>query len=155
MIDEQDALQGQGGRDEQFQNENHETMESLMRSEDAGLEFPIQGEIRQGVIASISSSQILVSVGSKSEGVIMGRELEQIPASEREALAVGQEIPVYVINPEDQNGNVILSYTRAREALGWELVEKMQESSEAFEGKIDGYNKGGLIVLVHLSLIHI
>ena len=149
MIDEQDALQGQGGRQEQFQSENHETMESLMRSEDAGLEFPIQGEIRQGVIASISSSQILVSVGSKSEGVIMGRELEQIPSSDREALAVGQEIPVYVINPEDQNGNVILSYTRAREALGWELVEKMQESSEAFEGKIEGYNKGGLIVLVH------
>jgi len=149
MIDEQDALQGQGGRDEQFQNDNHETMESLMRSEEAGLEFPIQGEIRQGVIASISSSQILVSVGSKSEGVIMGRELEQIPASDRETLAVGQSIPVYVINPEDQNGNVVLSYTRAREAMGWEVVEKMQESSEAFEGKIDGYNKGGLIVLVH------
>ncbi len=149
MIDEQDALQGQGGRDEQFQNENHETMESLMRSEDAGLEFPIQGEIRQGVIASISASQILVSVGSKSEGVIMGRELEQIPASDREALTVGQKIPVYVINPEDQNGNVVLSYVRAREAMGWEVVEKMQESSEAFEGKIDGYNKGGLIVLVH------
>ena len=149
MIDEQDALQGQGGRDEQFQNEAHETMESLMRSEDAGLEFPIQGEIRQGVIASISASQILVSVGSKSEGVIMGRELEQIPSSEREELKVGQEIPVYVINPEDQNGNVVLSYTRAREAMGWELVEKMQESSEAFDGKIEGYNKGGLIVLVH------
>jgi small subunit ribosomal protein S1 len=149
MIDEQDALQGQGGRDEQFQNDNHETMESLMRSEEAGLEFPIQGEIRQGVIASISSSQILVSVGSKSEGVIMGRELEQIPTSDRETLAVGQSIPVYVINPEDQNGNVVLSYTRAREAMGWEVVEKMQESSEAFEGKIDGYNKGGLIVLVH------
>ncbi|MCX6068757.1 MAG: S1 RNA-binding domain-containing protein, partial [Chloroflexi bacterium] len=149
MIDEQDALQGQGGRDEQFQNEAHETMESLMRSEDAGLEFPIQGEIRQGVIASISASQILVSVGSKSEGVIMGRELEQIPSSEREELKVGQEIPVYVINPEDQNGNVVLSYTRAREAMGWELVEKMQESSEAFDGKIEGYNKGGLIVVVH------
>jgi small subunit ribosomal protein S1 len=149
MIDEQDALQGQGTSDEQFQNENHETMESLMRSEDAGLEFPIQGEIRQGVIASISASQILVSVGSKSEGVIMGRELEQIPNSDREELSVGMSIPVYVINPEDQNGNVVLSYTRAREAMGWEVVEKMQESSEAFEGKIDGYNKGGLIVLVH------
>lgn len=79
----------------------------------------------------------------------MGRELEQIPSSEREELKVGQEIPVYVINPEDQNGNVVLSYTRAREAMGWELVEKMQESSEAFDGKIEGYNKGGLIVLVH------
>jgi small subunit ribosomal protein S1 len=104
MIDEQDALQGQAGHDEQSQSENHETMESLMRSEDAGLEFPIQGEIRQGVIASISASQILVSVGSKSEGVIMGRELEQIPTSDREALAVGQEIPVYVITPRTRTG---------------------------------------------------
>ena len=150
MIDEQDALNGQGGREDQFQmDNNHETMESLMRSEDAGLEFPSQGEIRKGVIASISQSQILVSVGSKSEGVIMGRELDQIPDSERQELAVGQEIPVYVLNPEDQNGNVVLSYVRAREAMGWEQVEAMQESAESFEGKIDGYNKGGLIVLVH------
>jgi small subunit ribosomal protein S1 len=124
-------------------------MESLMRSEDAGLEFPSQGEIRKGVIASISPSQVLVSVGSKSEGVIMGRELEQIPASERDAFEVGQEIPVYVLNPEDQNGNIVLSYVRAREAMGWETVESMQQSGEAFEGKIEGYNKGGLIVLVH------
>ena len=150
MIDEQDALNGQGGREDQFQvDNNHETMESLMRSEDAGLEFPSQGEIRKGVIASISPSQILVSVGSKSEGVIMGRELEQIPDSERQELTVGQEIPVYVLNPEDQNGNIVLSYVRAREAMGWEQVEAMQESGESFEGKIEGYNKGGLIVLVH------
>jgi len=150
MIDEQDALNGQGGREDQFQvDNNHETMESLMRSEDAGLEFPSQGEIRKGVIASISQSQILVSVGSKSEGVIMGRELDQIPATEREELVVGQEIPVYVVNPEDQNGNIVLSYVRAREAMGWEHVEAMQESGETFEGKIEGYNKGGLIVLVH------
>jgi small subunit ribosomal protein S1 len=150
MIDEQDALNGQGGREDQFQvDNNHETMESLMRSEDAGLEFPSQGEIRKGVIASISQSQILVSIGSKSEGVIMGRELEQIPDSERKELAVGQEIPVYVLNPEDQNGNVVLSYVRAREAMGWEQVEAMQESAASFEGKIEGYNKGGLIVLVH------
>jgi small subunit ribosomal protein S1 len=150
MMDQQDALNENGGREEPVQNENnHETMESLMRSEDAGLEFPNQGEIRTGVIASISSSQILVSVGAKSEGVVMGRELEQIPALERDAFKVGQEIPVYVINPEDSNGNLVLSYSRAREAMGWEVVEKMQESGEPFEGQIEGYNKGGLIVLVH------
>ena len=150
MMDQQDALNDNGGREEPTQNDtNHETMESLMRSEDAGLEFPNQGEIRTGVIASISSSQILVSVGAKSEGVIMGRELEQIPGLERDAFKVGQEIPVYVITPEDSNGNLVLSYVRAREAMGWEVVEKMQESGEPFEGQIEGYNKGGLIVLVH------
>ncbi|HAE58958.1 MAG TPA: 30S ribosomal protein S1, partial [Anaerolineae bacterium] len=116
---------------------------------DTGLEFPSQGEIRTGVIASISSSQLLVSVGAKSEGVITGRELDQIPVSEREAFKVGQEIPVYVVNPEDQYGNVVLSYVRAREAMGWEVVEKMQETGDTFDGLVEGYNKGGLIVLVH------
>jgi small subunit ribosomal protein S1 len=33
--------------------------------------------------------------------------------------------------------------------MGWEVVEKMQESGEPFDGQIEGYNKGGLIVLVH------
>ena len=150
MMDQQDAQLGNGEHAEDFQNDNNQdTMESLMQSENAGLEFPSQGEIRTGVIASIMPSQILVSIGAKSEGVILGRELEQIVPAEREAFKVGQEIPVYVVNPEDNNGNVILSYVRARESMGWEVVEKMQETSESFDGVIEGYNKGGLIVLVH------
>ncbi len=149
MMDQQNAQMGNGDSEELTQDGNTlETMESLMQS-DSGLEFPSQGEIRTGVIASISASQILVSVGAKSEGVIAGRELDQIPADDRAGFSVGMEIPVYVINPEDDNGNVVLSYVRAREAMGWEVVEKMQESGENFEGKVDGYNKGGLIVLVH------
>jgi small subunit ribosomal protein S1 len=131
------------------ENENNETMESLMNSQDSGLEFPNQGEIRTGVIASISSTQILVSIGAKSEGVIMGRELEQIMPADRAAFKVGQEIPVYVVNPEDQNGNVVLSFSRAQESLGWEHVEKMVASDQSFDGHIEGYNKGGLIVPVH------
>ena len=64
-------------------------------------------------------------------------------------LKVGQEIPVYVVNPEDQNGNVVLSFVRAQEFIGWDVVEKMVETGEEFEGKIEGYNKGGVIVPVH------
>ncbi|NCP87235.1 MAG: 30S ribosomal protein S1 [Anaerolineae bacterium CG_4_9_14_3_um_filter_57_17] len=149
MTDQQNAQMGTGDSEELAQDGNNlESMESLMQS-DAGLEFPSQGEIRKGVIASISSSQILVSVGAKSEGVIAGRELDQIPATDRAEFQMGMEIPVYVINPEDDNGNVVLSYVRAREAMGWEVVEKMQETGEPFDGIVDGYNKGGLIVLVH------
>lgn len=150
MMEQQNAQLGNGGSDELIPDSNGamESMEDLMQS-DTGLEFPSQGEIRTGVIASISPSQILVSVGAKSEGVITGRELDQIPVSEREALQVGQEIPVYVVNPEDQYGNVVLSYVRAREAMGWEVVERLQESGETFDGAVEGYNKGGLIVLVH------
>ncbi|MFZ5921964.1 MAG: 30S ribosomal protein S1 [Chloroflexota bacterium] len=126
------------------------SMESLLEQEGGlALDFPQSGEIRTGTIASISPSQILVSIGAKSEGVLTGRELEQIPEKERAAFEVGQEIPVYIVNPEDQNGNVIVSYTRAQEQMGWDAVEAMLQHDEVYEGAVDGFNKGGLIVPVH------
>jgi small subunit ribosomal protein S1 len=122
------------------------SMESLLEEQGLSLDFPRPGEIRQGIIATIRENEILVSVGTKSEGILTGRELEQIPSEEREAFHVGQEIPVYVVAPEDQNGNVVLSYIRAREEKDWEVVESMLASGEAHASKIIGYNKGGLIV---------
>ncbi len=124
------------------------SMESLLEEQGLSLEFPSQGEIRQGVIATIRDNEILVSVGTKSEGVISGRELEAIPSEERAEFQVGQEIPVYVVSPEDQNGNVVLSYMRAREEKDWEDVEKLLNSGEVYSTKIIGYNKGGLIAPV-------
>lgn len=150
------ALSGQGleptnnqaGETHTVETTNQETpsMESLLNEEGLSLDFPSQGEIRQGVIATIRDNEILVSIGTKSEGIISGRELEQIPDDERAALEVGKEIPVFVIAPEDANGNVVLSYLRAREATDWEFVDNLLANNEIFESKIIGYNKGGLIV---------
>ena len=124
------------------------SMESLLEEQGLNLDFPAQGEIREGFIAALRENEILVSVGTKSEGVITGREIEQIPASERANFAVGQPILVYVLAPEDANGNVVLSYARAREERDWERVEKLKASGEVHDSKIIGYNKGGLIVPV-------
>ncbi len=123
-------------------------MESLLEEQGLSLEFPSQGEIRQGFIATIRDNEILVSIGTKSEGVISGRELEQIPTEERSAFYVGMEIPVFVVAPEDANGNVVLSYLRAREEKDWEVVEALLASNETYPSKVIGYNKGGLIVPV-------
>jgi len=124
------------------------SMESLLEEQGLNLDFPTPGEIREGIIATIRENEILVSVGTKSEGVISGRELEQIPEQERGNFRVGQEIVVYVVASEDANGNVVLSYTRAREERDWEKVEKLKDSQEVYHSKVVGYNKGGLIVPV-------
>ena len=55
------------------------SMESLLSEEGLGLDFPSQGEIRQGIIATIRENEILISIGTKSEGILSGREFEQIP----------------------------------------------------------------------------
>jgi small subunit ribosomal protein S1 len=152
-MEQNDALLGQGALPESNlpseHNNNNINMETLLNQEGLALDFPQPGEIRKGVVASISPTQILVSVGAKSEGVITGRELETIPAAERASLQVGQDILVYVVNAEDDNGNVVLSYTRAQEQKGWAEVEKMLEDSATYEGRVDGFNKGGIIVPVY------
>ncbi len=123
-----------------------DNMESLLELKGISIDFPRQGETRQGVIASITQDQILVNVGTKSEGVISGKELESIPKAERDKLSVDQDITVYILNPEDANGNLVLSYMRAREEESWKKAEELLASKEPFDSKITGYNKGGLIV---------
>jgi len=143
-MDQNDAQLEQGATPENDSVENN--FASLLEQEDSSIDFPKQGEIRTGMIASISPGQILVSVGTKSEGIISGREFEAIPADELAELQVGQEVPVYVLNPEDSSGNVVLSFVRAREEMDWKDADSLMDSKETFHSKIIGYNKGGLIV---------
>ncbi len=145
-MEQNDAQLEQGAMPENENNENHNNMASLLEKEGLGIDFPHQGEIRDGVVASITPGQILVSVGTKSEGIISGREYDMIPPDELSNLKIGQEVPVFVVNPEDSNGNLVLSYVRAREEVSWREAEELMESKDSFDSEIIGYNKGGLIV---------
>lgn len=127
------------------------SMEDLMEQldDDAfNIDLPKAGEIRDGIIASISEGQILVSVGAKSEGIITGKEYEAIPEDFLKSMEVGKAIPVYVITPEDSNGNLMLSFIRAVEEQSWVDAEALLKSGEAFDSKIVGYNKGGILVML-------
>ena len=143
-MDQNDILKNQG--DEESQEQQTNKMEALLEAEGLTIDFPKRGEIRKGTIASISGGQILVSVGAKSEGIIAGKELDSIPKDVLESLEDGEEITVYVITPEDSNGNLILSYTRALEEENWQTAEELLESEKSFDSKVVGYNKGGLLV---------
>jgi small subunit ribosomal protein S1 len=122
-------------------------MQSLLDA-DSGMTMPKRGEMREGVIARITANEVLVDVGAKSEGVIAGKELETLDEATRKALAVGQSVLVYVMDPEDRNGNIVLSLTRAKEEKDWRTAEALLGSQEVYTGQIAGFNKGGLIVKI-------
>jgi small subunit ribosomal protein S1 len=105
-----------------------------------------RGQIVKGMVASVSDSEILVDVGAKSEGIIAGRELDMLGSDYVSSLAVGQEVNVYVLTPEDRNGHTQLSLRRALEEQDWLDAEQYNESKEVYTSKITGFNKGGLIV---------
>ena len=143
-MDQQDAVHAAG--EENINNEEITNMASLLEKEGLGLELPQTGEIKTGTIASISPGQIMVSIGAKSEGIISGQEFELIPPDIFASMEVSQEIPVFVITPEDHNGNLILSYIRALEAESWEKASALMKEKDQFTGKVVGYNRGGLLV---------
>ncbi|NOR82469.1 MAG: S1 RNA-binding domain-containing protein [Ardenticatenales bacterium] len=115
-------------------------------SDEADFNVPVRGTIRNGTIASVSRGEILIDIGAKSEGVIASREMESMSREARSRLSVGDEVEVYVVNPEDRDGNIILSIARAEEEIDWRWAESLLESQEVLEGEISGYNKGGLLV---------
>jgi small subunit ribosomal protein S1 len=142
-MDQNDVVKIQG---EEESEEPTNKMEALLEAEGLAIDFPKRGETRTGTIASISDGQILVSVGAKSEGLLAGKELDSIDEEILESFEVGQDITVYVVTPEDSNGNLILSFTRALEEKNWQTAEELLESEESYDSKIVGYNKGGLLV---------
>src|SRR5205085_3741467 len=60
----------------------------------------------------------------------------------------GQEIKVYVLQPENEEGNVVLSLRRARAETTWIVAAEKQESGEVLDAEVREQNKGGLIVNV-------
>ncbi|MBW8011644.1 MAG: S1 RNA-binding domain-containing protein [Chloroflexi bacterium] len=122
------------------------SMKALLETGELTLDLPRKGDIRKGVIASITEEEILVSIGAKSEGVIPPRELEHIPEEERAKFKVGDEISVYILSLDSRQGGVLLSYGRALEEDDWTNAEELMKNNEVFEGIIESFNKGGLIV---------
>lgn len=108
--------------------------------------LPSVGEIREGWVIEHRENEILVDIGTKSEGVIAGAELQKLDEQMLEELTVGNKVLVYVVDTEDRHGNIVVSYTKAAAERDWKVAEKHLNSEEIYEGKIIGHNRGGMLV---------
>ncbi len=105
-----------------------------------------RGDVLDGTIIATSPTSVQVDLGDKGEGIIPGRELERMNRETFDILKPGATIPVYVVNPRDHQGNVVLSINRALEEIDWREAEEYRVEQKVYESRVAGYNKGGLIV---------
>jgi small subunit ribosomal protein S1 len=105
-------------------------------------------QLVSGRIISIAEREILIELGAKSEGIVYGKDIEALPKDVRSAMKVGDEVYAYVVQPEDQNGNVVLSLAKALAEKDWRSAEELFQRQEAIEAMIAGFNKGGVIIKV-------
>jgi ribosomal protein S1 len=105
------------------------------------------GDIVDGVVVRVDPDEVLVDIGGKAEGVVSKRELA--PKGETPIqLAVGDAVKVYVIEPENEEGNVVLSLRKARAEGIWQKVAEQEATGSVIEAEVREQNKGGLIVNV-------
>jgi small subunit ribosomal protein S1 len=116
----------------------------MQQIDDEHMSIPQPGEIRQGFVVEKRSNEVLIDIGFKSEGMVIGRELERI-GDYLADVEIGSELPVYVLR-EDREGNVLLSIARALAEHDWKRAEELFESQEVFDGIVSACNRGGVIV---------
>jgi small subunit ribosomal protein S1 len=104
------------------------------------------GDVMDGVIMHLDREEILVDIGSKSEGIVPSREYSSLSADERQSLAVGDTILVFVVQPENPEGHAVVSIDRARQEKSWRRLQELHEANEVIEAEVTNYNKGGLLV---------
>jgi len=106
------------------------------------------GQIVSGVVVRTGPGGVVVDIGAKCEGIVPENELETMSPAELDAIQEGDEVLVYIVNPEDEKGNIALSLTRARVARDWLEAQRLLGSQQVIECHVIDHNKGGVIVQV-------
>jgi len=98
-------------------------------------------EVIEGTVVSLNKKEVVVNIGSKSEGVIAASEFRYNPD-----LAVGDSVPIFVETQEDKNGQLVVSHKIARVHSAWNKVNEVLKTGEIITGFVKCRTKGGLIV---------
>ena len=118
--------------------ENHKATEAAYEQT---LNNVHENEVVEGEITDITKREVVVRIGSKSDGVIPANEFRYNPE-----LKIGDKVEVYVENLEDKKGQLILSHKKARASKSWERINQALENKEIIKGYIKCRTKGGMIV---------
>jgi ribosomal protein S1 len=123
-------------------------MQDYLDLEDQSIRQLSHGDIVDGVVVRVDPDEVLVDIGSKSEGVISNRELGMRGDPNAIQLSEGDVIKVYILQPENEDGNVVLSLRRAKAEGIWTEAAEREKAGEVVEAEVREQNKGGLIVNV-------
>ena len=102
-----------------------------------------------GTVTGIGNTEVQVDLGTKHAGYIPYDEVSTDPSVKPEdILHVGDEIEVFVVRVNDQEGTVQLSKKKLDGMKVWDDMAAWAEEKATVEGTITEENKGGLVASV-------
>ena len=107
------------------------------------------GDKVTGIVTSIGNTEVQVDLGTKHAGYIPYDEVSADPSVKPEdILKVGDNIEVFVVRVNDQEGTVQLSKKKLDGMKIWDDIAVCAEEKTTVEGVITEENKGGLVATV-------
>ena len=103
-----------------------------------------EGEVVKGTVLKVTSSEVIVDVGYKSEGIIALQEF--IDEQGQVTVQPGDIVDVLLERTEDRDGYVVLSREKAEKMKIWDEVEKAYADRKVVIGRVIERIKGGLAV---------
>ena len=125
-------------REEIYSAEDQKEMEEVYNATLTSIE---DQQVLDGIVTRLTSRDVVINIGYKSEAVITISEFRYNPD-----LKEGDAVEVFVISQEDRNGQLILSHSKARALRAWDKVNEVLETQEIIKGYVKCRTKGGLIV---------
>ncbi len=121
-------------------------MERLLA--DASLpKLPAVGEIVQGTILSVSKNEAHVDIDGLTTGIVRGRELYD-ESGEYSELKVGDRVQATVLELENEQGQMELSFRSAGHQKAWDELTRLMNSGEVIDVTVTDANRGGIMVMV-------
>jgi small subunit ribosomal protein S1 len=107
--------------------------------------MPERGHLLEGSVLTVDSGGLIVDLGLKRDGVVPRSDLDKLTADGWD-VAPGDSVAVMVVDPEDRDGNLIVSLAQAQESSDWIEARRRLEADEIFEAEPTGFNQGGLLI---------
>ncbi len=125
--------------------DDNQSMQELLEAEKTVI--PQQGDPIEGTVLEITKNAIYFDLGPFGIGVVRGRELFESIDTYAD-LKVGDRTSANIINFENENGNVELSFKHISRQQAWEDLAKKMDDKEVLSVKITDANKGGLLTTI-------
>lgn len=111
------------------------------------LQIPKPGDLVKGTVISITKNEVKIDLPGYRTGVVRGTELYN-ESEEFSSLKPGEEMEATVVDLENENGEVELSFRFAGQLKTWTTLDNLRKSGEKVKVKVIEANKGGLMVKV-------
>lgn len=126
--------------------ENADEMDFAALLDQYNYEDPYRGQILEGVVLSASGDEVLLDVGLKQDAIVPRRDLAMLSDRVRDRIKPGAEVLTYVLQPRNQDGELIVSINKALELEDWQRAQELMESGGIVEAEVIDTNRGGLLV---------